>query len=228
MVHSSQSPQLSTILVALLKKILQSSRNIIPILENYQVTTDPTIGTAILFLLDHLEDFLRREPALSLSEAEAASLERRRHLLRVLTILRGAHTELLRSLVQELETLLKDEEVSWNLVPLSFTSWLTMMLPGEETTLLPRLLSIKQRAMQAEDHLAATQIMTWLAFTYRQAGQLHQARLECLQALTLVEQAGEHTAMVGYLYSPLFEVSYARNRLKEAADWLDRLRFEGH
>ena len=49
--------------------------------------------------------------------------------------------------------------------------------------------------MQAGDHVAAIRVMRWLAFGYREAGRLRLAEQECLEALTLVEQIGQHSAM---------------------------------
>src|SRR6266513_6171627 len=66
-------------------------------------------------------------------------------------------------------------------------------------------------------------ISAWLAFAYLQAAQLHLAQHECLETLALIEQSGARTIMAGYVYHFLFQISYAWNRLEEAADWLDRL-----
>ena len=65
--------------------------------------------------------------------------------------------------------------------------------------------------------------MSWLALAYTQAAQLHQAKRECLEGLRLAEHIGGRTFQAGYLYYQLFEVSFARNRLEEASDWLQRL-----
>src|SRR5438309_6765833 len=65
--------------------------------------------------------------------------------------------------------------------------------------------------------------MSWLALGYTQAAQLHQAKLECLEGLRLAEHIGGRTFQAGYLYYQLFEVSYAWNRLEEAAGWLKKL-----
>jgi LuxR family maltose regulon positive regulatory protein len=52
--HSPQSPPLSTILTNLLNEIGQVGRDIILILDDYHVIKDQTIHEAMLFLLDHL------------------------------------------------------------------------------------------------------------------------------------------------------------------------------
>jgi len=81
----------------------------------------------------------------------------------------------------------------------------------------------KQQMMEAGDSLATIRVMSWLALAYTQAAQLHQAKRECLEGLTLGEHIGGRTFQAGYLYYLLFEVSFAWNRLEEASDWLKRL-----
>jgi len=76
---------------------------------------------------------------------------------------------------------------------------------------------------EAGDFLATIRVMSWLALAYTQAAQLHQAKLECLEGLTLEEHIGGRTFQAGYLHYLLFEVSLAWNRLEEASDWLQRL-----
>jgi len=165
----------------------------------------------------------RQEPALS--GAEVALIERRLRLLRALIEARGllkhGDQERLRHLALEIEALPPDEEASWNMIPLSFTFWLTSLLQQEGALLVPRLLSAKQM-MEAGDPLVRVRVRTWLADAYIQAGQLHLARQECLEALALIEQTGGRTTWSGYLQYSLFNISYARNRLEEAADWLQR------
>src|SRR2546421_2464427 len=126
----------------------------------------------------------------------------------------------LRQLAQETEALPPDEEVSWNLIALSFTFSLTLTIGGEVADLRERLLAMKQQAMQAGDHLATIRVMRWLARAYEQAGQLHQVHREALSALTLVEQSGGFTSMAGDLHYYLFNASYSWNRLEEASDSL--------
>jgi len=174
-----------------------------------------------------LEALLRskREPALS--DAEVAMIGRRLHLLRALietrAIIQHGDTERLRQLAQETEALPQDEEVGWNLIPLFLTFRLIAVLQGEGASLIPRLLAAKQQAAEARDFLATIRVMSWLALGYTQATQLHRAKRECLEGLSLAEHIGGRTFQVGYLYYQLFEVFFARNRLEEASDWLQRL-----
>jgi LuxR family transcriptional regulator, maltose regulon positive regulatory protein len=156
----------------------------------------------------------------ALPEAEVAVLCRRLRLLRALIatrahILRG-DAEGLRRLAQEIEGLDEQEEVSWKMIGLSLTFWLTEPLQLEGALLINRLLEAKREAIGAGDHRAAVRVMIWLAFAYLRAGQLRLIEQECLQGLALVEQIGEQTAMTGYFHSLLAHTYYAWNRLEEA------------
>jgi LuxR family maltose regulon positive regulatory protein len=165
----------------------------------------------------------RQEPALS--DAEIALIERRVRLLHALIEARGlikhGDQQRMRHLALEIEALPPDEEASWNMIPLSFTFWLTSLLQQEGALLVPKLLEARQM-MEAGDALVRVRVRTWLADAYIQAGQLHLARQECLEALALIEQTEGRTTWSGYLQYSLFTICYARNRLEEAADWLQR------
>src|SRR6266700_3546675 len=73
MLHSPQSPPLSTILTALLQELVQVDSEVILILDDYHVISDQTIQESMLFLLDHLPATLhlvlatRTDPELPLS-----------------------------------------------------------------------------------------------------------------------------------------------------------------
>ena len=54
LLHSPQSPPLSTILTSLLNEIMHGSGDIILILDDYHVISDQAIHDSLLFLLDHL------------------------------------------------------------------------------------------------------------------------------------------------------------------------------
>jgi LuxR family maltose regulon positive regulatory protein len=172
-----------------------------------------------------MEGLLRRRQEPALSGAEVALIERRLRLLRALIEARGllkhGDQQRLRHLAREIEALPPDEEASWNMIPLSFTFWLTSLLQQEGALLVPRLISAKQ-SMEAGDPLVRIRFRTWLADAYIQAGQLHLARQECLEALALIEQTEGRTTWSGYLQYSLFTICYARNRLEEAANWLER------
>ena len=171
-----------------------------------------------------MEEILGRRQSLLLSEAEVTLIERRLHLLRALIEVRGimgrGDKESLRIITQEVEALSPDEEVSWRLIPLSFAFWLNLMLQQDSALLVKRLRSAKQWISEAGDYLVTFRVMTWLARAYIHAGQLHHAHQECLEAISLLDQTGGSTAIAGYLFASLFDISYAWNRLKEASDAL--------
>jgi LuxR family maltose regulon positive regulatory protein len=127
--------------------------------------------------------------------------------IEVRAILQRGDTERLRQLAQETEALPQDEEVGWNIIPLFLTFRLIAVLQGEGASLIPRLLVAKQQMMEAGDSLATIRVMSWLALAYTQAAQLHRAKRECLEGVTLGEHIDGRTFQSGYLYYQLFEVS---------------------
>src|SRR5438045_9681970 len=87
-----------------------------------------------------MEGLLRYKQEPALSGAEVALIERRLRLLRALIEARGllkdGDQERLRHLALEIEALPPDEEASWNMIPLSFTFWLSLMLSLEDALLV--------------------------------------------------------------------------------------------
>jgi LuxR family maltose regulon positive regulatory protein len=190
-------------------------------------TVHASMVAQVELTLLRMEEILQRKSELTLSEAEVALIERRLRVLRALievtAIIKRGDQERLRLLALEMETLPPDEEARWNMIPLYFTFWLTALLQGEGASLIPKLLVAKQQMMAVGDSLIMIRVMSWLAFAYVQATQLHLAQKECLQTLALIDQSGARTIMAGYVYHFLFQISYAWNRLEEATDWLRRL-----
>jgi LuxR family maltose regulon positive regulatory protein len=156
-----------------------------------------------------------------LPDTEVAVLRRRLRLLRALIatrahILRG-DAEGLYHIAQQIEGLDKHEEVSWKMISLSLTFWLTEPLQHEGALLITRLLEAKREALEAGEQRAAVRVMVWLAFAYLRAARLRLVEQECLEGLALAEQIGEQTAMTGYLHGFLAHTYYAWNRLEEAS-----------
>jgi LuxR family maltose regulon positive regulatory protein len=166
-----------------------------------------------------------RTPALP--KAEVALLERRIRLLRALIVSRAllthGDTERMRGFAQEAERLSEHEQLSWKMIALWISYWHTAELEREIALLIPRLQEAKQQAMQAGDLEAAIRVMRWLAIGYLRAGRLHLAEQEGLEALALVEQIGQHSAMTGYFHCSLAEVHYHSNRLAEAASYTQQV-----
>ncbi len=177
--------------------------------------------------ITRVEAILHSQQVHVLAEAEVAVIKRRLCLLRALIEVRAVKArgdkERLRVLTHELEAFPPDDEVSWKLIPLSFTFWLALSLQQASALLVERLREARQWISEARDPLATFRVMTWLATAYGEAGQLHQAHQECLSALTLLELISGGTPVAGYLLFPLFNVYYAWNRLEEASDVLHLL-----
>jgi LuxR family transcriptional regulator, maltose regulon positive regulatory protein len=186
-----------------------------------------SLAAQVELTFKRMDQILQSRQELELGEAEAELIQRRLRLLHALIESRGViqrgDQERLRLLVQETEAQPKDEAPGWKMIPLSFAVWLTVMLRGEGTSLIERLLEEKQAVGEAGDTLITIRLMAWLALAYTQAAQLRLAQQECLEALALIEQTRGHTPLEGYLYYSLFNVSYARNRLEEASRWLKLL-----
>jgi LuxR family transcriptional regulator, maltose regulon positive regulatory protein len=201
-----------------------------------QAQVEQTIGRLEAVLQRQQESTARSEADETLpklSDAEVALMERRIRLLRALiasrAILTRGDTERMRLLAQQTEVLaLQEQELSWKLVALSITFWLTDSLQREGALLLPRLIEAKQQAIVAGDHLATVRVMRWLAFAYLRAGQLRLLEQECLEALALVEQIGQHSAMTGYFHYLLAGAYYNWNRLDEASGSLQQVLRIGH
>ncbi|HYB02539.1 MAG TPA: NACHT domain-containing protein, partial [Ktedonobacteraceae bacterium] len=114
LLHSPQSPPLSTVLTSLLNEIVSGSREIILILDDYHAISDQTIHESMLFLLDHLPERLhlviatRTDPELPLSR-----LRVRGQLLEIRTSdLRFSQEEAAGFLLQRMTLPLSDEDVA--------------------------------------------------------------------------------------------------------------------
>jgi LuxR family maltose regulon positive regulatory protein len=157
---------------------------------------------------------------------ERIVIGRRLRLLRALietrAILRQRDKIRLAQLARELEGLAQDEDMSWNMIVLSLSFWLTESFEREGALLIPRLLQFKQQAEQAGDRLVSIRVMEWLANAYLRAGQMSLVERECLAGLALLKHIGGHTAWAGYLHLFLFHAYYAWNRLEEAAGSLQQ------
>jgi LuxR family maltose regulon positive regulatory protein len=162
-----------------------------------------------------------------LPEAELALIGRRIRLLRALiasrAILTHGDTQRLRVFAEQAEQLSEHEQLSWKMIALWITFWHTEELGREGALLIRRLREAKQQAMQVGDYVAAIRVMRWLAFAYLRARWLRLAEQESLEALALVEQIGQHSAMTGYFYCLLTEVNYHWNRLAEAASCVEEI-----
>ncbi|GHO81331.1 hypothetical protein KSD_91020 [Ktedonobacter sp. SOSP1-85] len=130
--------------------------------------------------------------------------------------------ERMKSMEQEIEEELeREEEAIWQLVLLACSFLLHYTVRQEGASLVPRLLSAKERASQSESRYATYKIRQWLAMAALEAGQLHLAYEESLAALDLVEQIAGYALLKGYFEVVLARVFYQWNRLEEARSLLD-------
>jgi len=153
--------------------------------------------------------------------SEQTLLHRRLCLLRLQCkwakeLIVGSDHELIGSLNQQIQLLDEEDEVVWQMIPLTTTFIYHYTFRQEGAILLPRLLAAKQWASQSGDHFATLKIMQWLALASVEAGQLHQARQEVLTGLELLEQFNGYALLAGYFYVALELVLYEWNRLEEA------------
>jgi LuxR family maltose regulon positive regulatory protein len=190
-------------------------------------TLHASMAAQVQRTIARMEAILRGHEAYVPGEAEVALIERRLRLLRALiesrTILGRGDKERLRLLTHELEALPPDDEVSWQMIPLSFAFWQALSFQQSSSSLVEKLREAREWISEAGDHLITFRVMTWLATAYQEAGQLHQAHQECISALSLLEHISGGTPVAGYLLFSLFNVYYVWNRLEEAADAMRRL-----
>lgn len=159
--------------------------------------------------------------------AEVTLLQRRIRLLRALIETRTllAHGDAVRMhlLAQETEALTEQEEMTWKLIALSINFWLIESIQRQSALLIPKLLAAKQQAIDARDRLTTGRVMRMLAFAYLRNAQTRLAEQECLAALDLMKQIGEHSAMSGYYHYFLAGVYYDWNQLDKSAHSLQEL-----
>lgn len=156
----------------------------------------------------------------SASLADEAKLQQRLRILRAWwaaddAALRNDQMQL-RLLYQQMQCLERDDELVWQMIPLSVTFNFRAILLHEDTSLIPIFLEAKQRVSQTRDRFAIIQVMHWLAHLYRHAGRLHQAYQEALAALDMIAQANGHAFLAAYFSFHQANILYQWNRLNEA------------
>jgi LuxR family maltose regulon positive regulatory protein len=109
----------------------------------------------------------------------------------------------------------QNDEILWQMIPLSCLFVLHYSFLQEGGLLVPRLQEAKQRVSQTREHYATIKIMQWLALSYSNAGQLHLVYQECLAARALLQQIEGHSILAGYFTGCLTYVFYQWNRPEE-------------
>ncbi len=177
-------------------------------------------------LMARVETVLRKPESgrVNVPEMETRRLEQRLRLLRAWSVVieqlvRG-EPEQLRFIYQEVQDLEKDEEMIWQMIPLSTAFIFYYVFQRDMALLVSKLQDAWPRVRQSADPFAMILIKRWLAQAYLRAGQLHQAYQESWAAVRLLKQAGEHPIQMGYGYIVLVLVLYQWNRLEEARSLL--------
>lgn len=163
---------------------------------------------------------------------ERAVIKRRVRLLRALIESRStslrADAEHMSKLAQEAEMLSLEEELRWKILSLSLALTLIDTLQREGALLLPRLLEARQQAQNNADPGLLVRVMCMLVLAYLRTGELPLAEKECLQALALLRQMGEHTSEEGYLHYYLACIYFFWNQLPRARTSLRQTLRIGH
>ena len=180
-------------------------------------------------MMARFENLLLRNTADALSEAEAALVCQRIHLLRLFIKMHEAaqsrDKDLLRIIDQHMRDLDEDDDLLWTLIPLSsqFVLHASPIGDGETDQLLLILQPAKQKALAAEDHYAAAKLMQWIAHMYLPSGQLHSILQQCQEALAIAKRINGLFLSVIWLHFYLVFVYYRRNQLEEAHASLEKV-----
>ncbi|MBA2679221.1 MAG: LuxR family transcriptional regulator, partial [Ktedonobacteraceae bacterium] len=168
----------------------------------------------------------------ALKGTERALLQQRLRLLRAWsaafeTTMVGDR-ERLRIIEQRMQNLDREDEVVWQMIPLSITFVVRYSLEQEGASLVPLFQGAKQWVIQSGDHFAIIKVMQWLALSYLRAGQLRLAHQECVAALDLITQIDGHAILAGYFYFCLARIFYQWNQLEEAQSTLRKMIHDAH
>jgi LuxR family maltose regulon positive regulatory protein len=156
---------------------------------------------------------------------EDVLLHRRLHLLHLYLVLSevtasGDYERLSRMQREIDEELERDEEAIWQIIPLTCSFILHYTIRQEGASLLPHLLSAKERANRAESRYATYKVRQYLALVAVEAGRLHLAYEESRAALDLIKRHEGFALLKGYFEAVLAQVWYQWNRLEEARSLL--------
>jgi LuxR family maltose regulon positive regulatory protein len=192
-------------------------------------------------LRDHLDETRLQESAteadagtafssedVEANASEDALLRRRLRLLHMYLVLNEAGAsgdfERLSRMQQEIEEELeRDEEVIWQMVPLACSFMLHYTVRREGASLVPKLLSAKERASESANPFATIAFWELLALAAVRAGQLRLAYEESQMARTVIEQLAGYALLKGYFEIAQIEALYQWNRLEEARDLLQTI-----
>lgn len=175
--------------------------------------------------IQQVEDGAAVEP--ELPSTETGTLRRRLSLLRAWIVTFEAtekgDIEIMRESDRRLRELEPDDEIIWQMIPLSETVMLHASFLREGAFLVPMLIEAKERVSRSGDRYASIKVTQWLVMAHLQAGELRRAHDECLAGLALIERSGGHPILAGYFQLFLAWVYYEWDRPKEAASALGNM-----
>jgi LuxR family maltose regulon positive regulatory protein len=102
------------------------------------------------------------------------------------------------------------------MIPLAYNFILHYTVRREGASLVPQLLSAKERVSRSASHYASLKVRQWLALVALEAGKLSLAYEESLAALDLIEQMAGYALLKGYFELVQIDALYQWNRLEEA------------
>jgi len=181
-------------------------------------------------MMARVEAALQQVDGAALPETETALLQQRLRLLRGWYALIEAYAKAdlaqMRSIWQQMQDLPIEDDLPWQMIPLSVTVHLReWLLRGSEgvVVLEPLLLEAKQRVIPSGDRFATLKVMQWLAMIYLSIGRLRLLEQECVAALDLLQQIDGHAALGGFCRFFLARVLFERNELDEARSLLRQI-----
>ena len=180
-------------------------------------------------LMARIDALLLRNMADAFSEAEAALVRQRLHVLRLVIKLREAtwnnDKDVLRALDQQMRDLDEDDDILWQMIPLSsqFALRASPLGDGDTDRLLLLLRTMKQKALAAGDHYAAMKLMQWIAHMHLPSGRLHAVLQESQDALASAKLISGLFISIIWLHFYLVFVYYRRNQLEEARASLEKM-----
>lgn len=174
-----------------------------------------------------VENMLRQHGNEHRPSEEASFLQQRIRLLREWSVsleaIMAGDVKRLHMSIQAMPHVDSEDEVIWQLIPLSNHFILHYAFLREGGLLVPRLQEMKQRVSQDGNHYATIKVMQWLALASFDAGQLHQAYQECLGARVLLQQIEGYAILAGYFSACQGDILYQWNRLDEGKALLQRI-----
>jgi LuxR family maltose regulon positive regulatory protein len=168
-------------------------------------------------ILALVEAALQGSAASALPDHEMILLQRRMHVLRlwleVYEIIANFDMKRLPDIAQSMQQLDQDDEILWQMIPLSTLFTFYQVFLRETGLLVSKLQEARQRVTR--NYYATIKVMQWLAMAYEAAGKLRLAYQECLAARALLQQIKGHSILAGYFACCQAYVLYQWNQPEE-------------